>query len=300
MRTDSLRLVSAELIDSRSAPAAGEAAVDGEELAGDVAGAVAQEEDHRLGHLPGGALAAEGHGGLVARRAAAGRRARPSGRVDEAGGDDVGPDPAAGALGGDLAAQPGERATWTSRRPGCGCRRVRPAIDEMNTIDPPSGIAGERGAARAGSASATLTANTCVPLLGAWCRPCPCRRRCRRCSTSPSSPPIAASAAVDERGARRRRRSRRPRARGRWRPRPRTSATVAAQASASMSAQATVAPSRPATTAMARPLPTGASGSSVAPGAGAHHEHPAALEERGSCRHRRQRPPRAPRRASSA
>ena len=82
---------------SELSPGAGQAAVDGEELAGDVARGVAEQEDDRLGDLPRGALATERDGGLGPGGAAAGREAAER-RVDEAGSDDVGADPLASAL----------------------------------------------------------------------------------------------------------------------------------------------------------------------------------------------------------
>ena len=89
------------------APRSGQPAVDGEQLAGDVAGAVAEQEHHGFGHLPRGALAPQRHRRLGARRPAGGGQAAEH-RVDQARSDDVGADPLAGALGGDLAAQTGE------------------------------------------------------------------------------------------------------------------------------------------------------------------------------------------------
>ena len=48
------------------APRSGQSAVDREQLAGDVAGPVAEEEHHWFGHLPRGALAPQRHRGLGA------------------------------------------------------------------------------------------------------------------------------------------------------------------------------------------------------------------------------------------
>src|SRR4051794_2966197 len=66
-----------------------EPAVDGDDLAGDVAGFVRQEEDDGRGHFFGRALAAERHRRL--RPVGAARSRQPAERgVDQARGDDVG------------------------------------------------------------------------------------------------------------------------------------------------------------------------------------------------------------------
>ena len=65
--------------------------------------------------------------------------------------------------------------------PGARLPAVSPATDEMNTIDPPSGIAPQRAPTRAGSASARSPRRR-GPTARRWCPASPSRRRCRRCT----------------------------------------------------------------------------------------------------------------------
>src|SRR5690242_19862628 len=84
-----------------------ETPVDGEDLAGDVARLVGQQEHRGGGHLPGRALPAEGHGRDGARRATR-RRAPAERRVDQPGRDDVGAHTPARAFDRHVAAEADE------------------------------------------------------------------------------------------------------------------------------------------------------------------------------------------------
>src|SRR4051794_33264485 len=79
-------------------------AVDREGLRGDVDAFVRQEEQHGIGDLPRGRLAAEGNMALAA-IGTAGSGLATVGRVDEAGIDEIGPDAAARSEMGDVAHQ---------------------------------------------------------------------------------------------------------------------------------------------------------------------------------------------------
>ena len=71
---------------------------------------------------------------------------------------------------------------------------VRPATDEMNTIEPALGHHPQAPPRPAGSATGR-SPRTRGPTARAWCPACPCPRRCPTLHTSPSRPSIAAAAA---------------------------------------------------------------------------------------------------------
>ena len=116
-------------------------AVDGDDLPGDVARVVAQQEHHGRGDLPRRALAPERNGRAAAARAGrrwpGGRAACRSIRAPRRWHEHRAAILRARRGGTGRRAPPS-----TCRTPGCGCPGFSPAIDETSTIAPPSVMRG--------------------------------------------------------------------------------------------------------------------------------------------------------------